>query len=141
MFVIFCQQRHGFGFEGVSLAYALTQWFGFLTLCVMIIVRKVMLKSKKKRFQWFLKLVNNNREEKPSGNYSVLPSSSDHDITLIVGAKTAYEDVENGRKSIDLQSQQGRYALEIAANSVISGRKDAGDDDDNAAEEDREDNW
>lgn len=137
----FLRQRQGFGFEGVSLAYALTQWFGFLILCGMIIVRKMILKSQKKRFQWILKLTNKIREEKPSGNYSVLPSSSDHDVMLTVGAKTAYEEAENGQKRVPSKYGKDRYALEIAADNVTHGGKEGGYDDCNAAEEDCEDNW
>jgi hypothetical protein len=139
--LIYFLQRHGFGFEGVSLAYALTQWFGFLTLCSMIIVRKMILKSQKKRFQWISKLANNNREEKPSGNYSVLPSSSDHEITLTVGVKTAYEEIENGQKRVSSDYGKDRFALEIAAENVTNGGKEVGYDDYNATEGDREDNW
>lgn len=32
--------RRGSGFKGVALTYALTQWFAFLVLCLVIIIRK-----------------------------------------------------------------------------------------------------
>jgi hypothetical protein len=100
-----------------------------------------MLKSPKNRFQWFPNLTNNNREEKPSGNYSVLPLSSDHDMTLIVGVKTACEEVENGHKRVSSDHGKDRFALEIAVENVTNGGKEVGYDDYNATEEDRENNW
>lgn len=99
-----------------------------------------MLKSQKKRFQWIAKLANTIREDKPSGNYSVLPSSSDYDITLTVGARTAYEEAENGQKRLSSHFGKDRFALEIASENVTSG-KEVGYDDYSVTEEDCEDNW
>lgn len=56
----------GFGFEGVALTYALTQWFSFLMLCFVVIIRKYLIKR------------NSNRtltKRDKGGDYNLLPSA------------------------------------------------------------------
>jgi MATE family multidrug resistance protein len=56
---------HGFGFEGVALTYALTQWFSFLMLCFVVMIRKYLIKRNSDQTL---------TKRDKSGDYNLLPS-------------------------------------------------------------------
>ena len=73
----------GFGFEGVALTYALTQWFAFLFLAAVILLRKLYLKSKKRSSRT---LDSRNFPEHNSAGYHTLHSSCNLDDSSLAGS-------------------------------------------------------
>lgn len=63
----YVMMMHGFGFEGVALTYALTQWFSFLILSIVVVVRKCLIKRNSDCIL---------TKKDKSGDYNLLPSAA-----------------------------------------------------------------
>ena len=137
-------QLKGFGFEGVALTYALTQWFGMIFLSIIIVARKRHIKLRKLHRNEFKKADWASKGGRSRG-YEPLPPSPDQESACSTHVSASLPDFSgslstsdsNNTEDDDVQDRQersGQLALEIGRDSSLEENEDH-------AEESKEDNW
>lgn len=142
-------QLKGFGFEGVALTYALTQWFGMIFLATIIVARKRHVRLRKLSRSVFKKADWASRGSRSRG-YDPLPPSPDLEGALAIvysycgtdvsaplpdfsGSLSTSDSNSTADDVLERHGRNGQFSREVGQGSATEENDDPA--------ENKEDNW